>query len=133
MKKIILTFLFLFVGFVAFAQTPQLSATYDSQHEEKAEFMTNQIESLITDLSSEQKTMLIKANTKYFFAEDRLPTRITSVEVEAERNAQLASLRAQLNEKYDRGMRKILTDAQYALLSPNLDSFFSNVATTFGE
>lgn len=124
MKKIILTFLLLFIGFVAFAQTP----------EEKAEFMTAQINTLLPNLEPFQKATIKMGTMRYFKREAEINNSIEGIQItQAELNEKIIPRRAKIKEVYTTRMKDRLTPQQYALFMQNIESFLTNVRNEFGE
>ncbi|WP_291724378.1 hypothetical protein [Bernardetia sp.] len=134
MKKIILTFLLLFVGVAAFAQTTTLQATTveNTEHKQRAEFMTSQMEALITDMKPKQKIAINELNERYFEKEIPLARRMANV-TNPQREVKLNDLNARLHQEYKKRMKENLSSSQYTLFTQNLESLLVGVKNEFGE
>lgn len=134
MKKIILTFLLLFVGFAAFSQTMELQAitTEDTEYKQRAEFMTNQMATLITDLKPKQKTAINELNEKYFKEEIPLAINIANA-TKPEKQERLNNFRLRLNQEYTSRMEENLSPSQYILFTQHLESLLTDVKNEFSE
>ncbi|WP_338761465.1 hypothetical protein WAF17_15555 [Bernardetia sp. ABR2-2B] len=137
MKKIILTFLFLFIGFVAFAQTP----------EEKADLLTSEMNTLLS-LTAEQQVM-VKITNRVYYRKNALliekrdskygyPAIIagTSTLSSQEQEAILNKVNQVTEERktiHKNRTKLNLTPAQYQIYLQNIDRLFELVTTQLGE
>ncbi|WP_338814564.1 hypothetical protein V9L05_04650 [Bernardetia sp. Wsw4-3y2] len=137
MKKIILTFLFLFIGFVAFAQTP----------EEKADFLTSEMNTLLS-LTAEQQAMVKITNRVYYRKNEKLVAKRdsngdylaimagTSTLSTQEQETILSKVNRITEERkafHSNRMKMNLTSAQYTLYLQNIERLFALVVTQLGE
>ena len=137
MKKIILTFLLLFVGFFAFAQTP----------EEKADFLTSELNTLLS-LSEEQQA-IVKITNRVFYRKNAeliakrdgktdyqaimAGTSTLSSQEQAATLDKINQVTEDRKEFHRSKMQKNLTPAQYATYLQNIERLFQLVTEELGE